>query len=280
MTDSCYTMPLPVDSMAEEHPYTDLQSALRHTFFTSKCPGLPTDIPYRSTGIPGSPVPYTVRGDDMIIAVLLSCFILFVVSLSRSIGVLVSQMRDFFRPPHGLNDYADENGVNLFLVLLSLVNALALSVSICLILSDTTLHDIMERTGVVSVAILFVALVIYICMKWLVGTVVNTVLFGMKKNLQWLLFQLLMSAFGGVVIFPLAVLQIYFDYPTENALFYICIVLVLNKILTFYKSYQIFFQENGFYLQTFLYFCALEIAPMLAFGGAGLATLDSLKVFF
>ena len=85
------------------------------------------------------------------------------------------------------------------------------------------------------------------------------------------------GAWLGIVAFTL---QIYFDFSTENALIYIGFVLFLNKILTFYKAYQIFFRGNGLYLQTFLYFCTLEIAPMLALGGAGLAIIDSVKINF
>ena len=90
--------------------------------------------------------------------------------------------------------------------------------------------------------------------------------------------QLQVAALQGVLLFPMLTLQIYFDFSAENSIIYISVVLFLNKILTFYKSFQIFFKGNGLYLQTFLYFCALEIVPLLAFGGFGLTIIDLYKI--
>ena len=57
-------------------------------------------------------------------------------------------------------------------------------------------------------------------------------------------------------------------------------LLNINKILSFYNELNIFFRQNGGTLQTFLYFCALELVPLLAFGGIWLMTIDLLKINF
>ncbi|MDE6689035.1 MAG: DUF4271 domain-containing protein, partial [Prevotella sp.] len=79
---------------------------------------------------------------------------------------------------------------------------------------------------------------------------------------------------------PLVLLLVYFNFDAEKALFCFVVILILNKLLTFYKCWSIFFRQNGGILQTFLYFCALEITPLLAFAGAWLAMTDFLKVNF
>ena len=72
-------------------------------------------------------------------------------------------------------------------------------------------------------------------------------------------------------------LLVYFDMETKNVITYLIIVLILVKILTFYKCFVIFFRRIGVYLQIFLYFCTLEIVPMAAFWGILILTGKLLK---
>ena len=48
-------------------------------------------------GIAGDPVPYTIRGDNMITALLLCCFILAFVAFSKSRWFIMRQTKQFFR---------------------------------------------------------------------------------------------------------------------------------------------------------------------------------------
>jgi hypothetical protein len=92
--------------------------------------------------------------------------------------------------------------------------------------------------------------------------------------------QLFLTAGEGVLLFPLVLLQVYFDLSLESAAVYFIFVLILNKFLTFYKSWIIFFRQKSVFLQNILYFCALEIAPLLAFGGALVMTIELLIIKF
>ena len=271
---NCYIMPLPDDSVAETSADYDLLTLTCHTFFASRNPLLTTDLPFRSYGVAGDPVPYSVRADNMLNILLLFCFVLFIVSLAHSRNFLARQLKDFFWPLHHDDMEGETGGGMRFTLFLSLVNALVLAISSYLLLTDTVTANIILQAGIGLVGVIFAVFVSYYCVKWMVGAIVNLVFFGVKKNLQWMTLQLQVSALEGVLLFPMLALQIYFDFSNENALFYIGGVLFLNKIITFYKSFKIFFQGNGLYSQTFLYFCALEIAPLLAFGGAGLAIID------
>ena len=51
-------------------------------------------------------------------------------------------------------------------------------------------------------------------------------------------------------------------------------------MLTFYKSWAIFFRQNSMFLQIILYLCTLEIVPLLSLGGALVWITDVLKVNF
>ena len=276
----CYIMPFPEDSLTDGSLGIDLPAMLENTYFSQRDSLLPTGLPYRSMGVVGTPVPYTVRADNTLTILLLLCFVLFIVSLAHSKHFLLKQLKGFFWFTQPANAGSEGSGELRFMTFLSLVNVLVLSISSYLLATNSVSQPIVARAGVTFVAILFAAFTAYFFLKWMVGTLVNTVFFGVKKNLQWIILQLQVAALQGVLLFPMLALQIYFDFSGKSAIIYICFVLFLNKILTFYKTFQIFFQGNGLYLQTFLYFCALEIAPLLAFYGAGLAIIDFVKINF
>ena len=130
------------------------------------------------------------------------------------------------------------------------------------------------------VAVFFAAFICYFAAKWILYSLVNEVFFGSKKRLQWNQVFLMITAIEGVLLFPAVLLIVYFNLEVEKVIFYLIFVLLLNKILTFYKSWGIFFQQKGFSLQFFLYFCSLEITPLLVFGGLWLMIVNSLKVIF
>ena len=107
-----------------------------------------------------------------------------------------------------------------------------------------------------------------------------SVFFGGKKSIQWGQAFLYVTALEGVLLLPLIVALVYFNILVKNAIYYCVAVLFLNKMLTFYKSYRIFFKQNGRYLENILYFCALEITPLLALGGLWMIMVNKLKVIF
>ena len=92
--------------------------------------------------------------------------------------------------------------------------------------------------------------------------------------------MLFLSAVEGVSLFPLVMLQSYFDISVQSAIIYAAVVLILVKILTIYKGFVIFFRQNGAVLQIILYFCALEIIPILALAGFLVMIVDYLKINF
>ena len=127
-------------------------------------------------------------------------------------------------------------------------------------------------------AIFFVTLMVYFAMKALLYTIVNNVFFSPKKNLQFLGSLLFITATEGVCLFPLVLLLAYFEFSMQNAILYCIFILSLAKILTFYKTYIIFFKQNKLFLQIILYFCALEIVPLVMLWSGLLGITNILKV--
>ena len=266
--------------MSETYTIPTLPQLLEDGYFVQRDSTLRTDLPYRSYGVAGDPVPYTVRNDNSITILLIVCFVLFVVSVSHSQRFIVRQLKNFVYVSHSSDSTAETGGELWFQVFLAMVNCLVLAIGSYLFAADIVAGDFTTGIDVILIAVFFAIFLVFFCCRWLVGTIVNIVFFGVKKNLQWIKAQLLVTALEGVMLYPMLLLLVYFDFSSENAIYYFVFVLVLNKILTFYRSWLIFFKQNGLFLQNILYFCALEIAPLLAFGGAWLAVIDFLKINF
>ena len=66
----------------------------------------------------------------------------------------------------------------------------------------------------------------------------------------------------------------------HNVTTYVIISILFVKLLTIYKCFIIFFRPNVVSLQIILYFCTLEIVPLLALWGVLVMTANNLKINF
>lgn len=234
----------------------------------------------RPDGLLGDDVPYSVGNDNSIAIVLLVCFVLSMTAISFSRGFLLRQIRNFFYMPRSESDITEtgfEVGVQVVLVLQS---ALVGGV-LCYLFSGKWLAaDFMYGSQLKVIAIFTAVFVAYFILKKLAYSIVDWVFFSPKKSDTWVHARTFLASAEGILIFPMLLLTVYFDIPLETTAIYILCVIILVKILSFYKCYVIFFQRGRQYVQNFLYFCALEIVPLLALAGILIITGNYLKVIF
>ncbi len=241
-----------------------------------------TEVSTPGYGVAGDPVPYTLRSDNMIALLLLLCFVVFSVSLANSKHFITRQLKKFFDTPHGDDDelFSETFGELRFQIFLVLVGCLLIALAGYLFVTDRIAQTFVLANDFQLVALLFGAMVGYYGVKTFLHTIVNNVFFGSKKNIQFLKGSLFLNASMSVLFFPVVMLMIYYDFSVQNATYFFVVVLIIVKILTFYKSWAIFFRQKGGILQTFLYFCTLEVTPMFVFCGFMLALIDVLKINF
>lgn len=122
--------------------------------------------------------------------------------------------------------------------------------------------------------------VAYYVFKFVAYWFTGWVFFDSKKTEQWLKSFIFLVSTEGVLLFPVVLLLVYFDLPIQSTFIYTAFVIILVKILSFYKSYSIFFKRIGAILQFILYFCALEIMPLAALWGALIMISNYLKINF
>ena len=232
-------------------------------------------------GVAGDPVPYNVRNDNVLTSLLLACFLVAVVAFGNARRFILRQAKNFFYAPREERSEFSETS-NEFRFQLFLVGVTCLLVS--LLFYFYTLEYIGDtfvlRSQYTLIAIYMGITIGYFLIKAGLYTFANYVFFDSKRNQQWMKSMLFIILVEGVLFSPAVLLGAYFELDIRKVISYFIIALIFVKILTIYKCYVIFFRRNVVRLQIILYFCTLEIVPMLAFWGVLVMTANSLKINF
>ncbi|MCD8290650.1 MAG: DUF4271 domain-containing protein [Prevotella sp.] len=230
-------------------------------------------------GISGNPLPYTIRNDNMITSILLVCFILVLIGLSKTGRLIARQTKGFFNEHRKhtaeYTETTNEYRFQFFLVLQSCLLFALLSFIYTQQFADTTFF-IMPIY--LQLTIFFAVFVAYFSIKTLLYWVVNSVFFDKSSNMVWLKSLLFITSVEGIALFPLVVILSYINLPIIYGTFYLCFVIIIVKILLFYKCFVTFFRQKVFCLQIILYFCALEIIPLLFLWGTLVKIIDCFKI--
>ncbi len=273
------TLHLPGHSPGKSLRDVSLPQYYRESFF-SKDSLFHPELPGGRQGVAGDPVPYTVAGDNFVTSLLLFCFFLACVAFSQSRQFVIRQAKTFFHPPRiGTTVISETSSELRFQLLLVLKTCLLISIGY-FFYSRASISDTfaVEQYQVITIYACIVAS--YFLLKTLLYSIIGWVFFEKKKNEQWLKAYLFLTSTEGILFFPAVMLVAYFDLSLQIAVIYALVILGLVKILSFYKSYLIFFRGKGAFLQIILYFCALEMIPLLALLGGLVLMSHYLKINF
>ena len=230
-------------------------------------------------GVAGDPVPYSIHADSVLTGLLLFCFMLAVVAFAGVKDFIVRQTKSFFYISYEnigeVHETATDLRFQFYLVALSsLLLALLYYLYTILFIGETFILD----SQYYLIAIYLAIFMLYYMAKSAIYYVVNGTLFDSKRNIQWLRSYLFITSVEGVLLIPALLMLAYLSLSVEIVTIYVVIAFVIVKILTLYKSYHIFFSRNVFKLQIILYFCALELVPMLFLWSTLDITANVLKI--
>lgn len=219
------------------------------------------------SGVAGEALPYVVGHDNVVTGVLLFCFVIAAISIGFSRNFLWRQLRNFFYEPRSEANIAETSTEVRFLLLLCVQTSVLLALVFQLYTQFAGGPRHMTATPLLPVAIFTAVNLTYFIAKWAVYQVVNHTFFGKRSIARWERSRLFLIAAEGILLFPLMVVQIYFGLPLPTSLLCAVFVVVLVKILTFYKAQTIFFTMSTGFVQNILYLCALELMPLGALWG-------------
>ena len=273
------TLHLPGHAPAKSFRDARLPQYYKESFF-SKDSLFHPELTGGRLGVAGDPIPYTIANDNFFVSLLLGCFILIVVGFSQSRSFILRQAKNFFRVSRSNVTAITETSAEIRFQVSMLLQT-------CLMLALCFFFYARERVGGTFVVdfyqvlgIFFGVTVLYFFLKMALYWLVDWVFFDKKKNEQWQKAFLFVSAMMGVVLFPMVMLQIFFELPLQSILFFALLVVILAEMLSLYKVYIIFFKDKAPCLQLILYLCALEIVPLLTLWGVLTSINGYLKINF
>ena len=274
------TLHLPGHDAGVDLMKSDLPQYYREGFF-SKDSMFHPELQGGRYGVAGDPVPYSVRNDNIITSLLLACFIFAVIAFANARRFITRQAKDIIYLPHeGTTEFSETSNEIRFQLTLVLITSLL----IALLFYFYTLRYIGEtfvlRSQYTLITIFLGITVGYFLLKVALYSFVNQVFFDSKRNQQWIKALLFIISIEGVLFFPALVFGAYFELDMNKVITYVIIAVVIVKLLTIYKCYIIFFRRNVVHLQIILYFCTLEMIPLLAFWGVLVITANYLKINF
>ncbi len=240
-----------------------------------------TEVPVGNYGNAGAPIPYSMRNDNVITALLLAFFIVSVIAFAKVKGFIIRQAKGFFySPKEGTSEILETAGEMRFQLLLVVLTSILLSLLYYFYTIQTGGDTFLLDSPYELIVILLGVFLTYFFLKTVFYGIVNYVFFGGKRNEQWTKTFLFIIDIEGVLLFPGVAMIAYLDLPVQSVEIYFVAILIIVKILTIYKTYIIFFRKNVVYLQIFLYFCALEITPLLALWGVLELTTNNIRINF
>lgn len=244
--------------------FFERDSLLRNDSLLFHAPG---DFLTGQWGMPAEPMPEVLYRNNSVVIFLLLCLLLFLAMVlvqRTSIGEQVSAFL-FPQPRQSHLSLAVERwsksvtrmiSVVMFSLLAGILYYVYVhrsgSVQSIFSLSTWTLLGI--YSGVCCVLLLF--------RQWMYFFV-NSVFFEREQRRLWREDYAFLFSLEVILFLLLAVLVVYFDLPLKKCIWGALIVLLFVKILVLAKDFTYFFKKIYGVLHLFVYFCALEAAPLL-----------------
>ncbi len=273
------TLHLPGHDIPRDLKNVNLPQYYRESFFSNDTLFHP-ELEAGRYGVVGDPIPYVIGNDNIISSLLIISFVIAMLTISICRNFIFRQFKDFIYIPKSENIHHttsnEFNALTFFTTLTALMLAL-----LYFFYTKTYVADTFILTDeYILIGIIFGIILGYFFIKVIIYSFVNLTFFKGKKNRQWTETYVFLTVIEGILLFPSVLLLSYFDISPQYIAYYFIFVLILVKIGTFYKSFIIFFKQNVLYLQIILYFCALEIIPLLALWGGLRFLINNLKINF
>ena len=258
----------PLDSLSESEPQP---SILENLISLNDCSYFATDslyhveLPYRHFGYTPSPAPFQLRHDGWSGLVLLLCFFLAANLVLRLRKRLPELLRGVFFPFPGKTDDPLVDDPLRFST--RLVAVFLLSLSAAMVTFTYTQRDIGYYLFAETPYILFGAFLIlwlsYFLVKRLASNFVNWIFFRREKIFTFQRAYTFFYATGALLFLVWAVVVVYLPIPLKEMLLVTLGLVFLVKILILFKTYQLFFPKLYGTLHLIVYFCTLELMPLL-----------------
>ena len=226
---------------------------------------LHADVPYRPWGFAFSPTPFRIRSEAWSALLLLLCLLLAASLMSRLKGKFKETLGGVFLPIPGKKDEPlvdDPLRYSTRLLAVALLSLAATMVTFTYTQYAVEFYAFQETPYLLFGAILLLWIV-YFLLKRMMISFVNWVFFRDEKIFTMQRVYTFIYVVDAMLVLALAMAVVYLPVPHEKVLISsLCIVLFV-KLLLLFKTYKIFFPKIYGTLHLIVYFCTLELIPLL-----------------
>jgi len=211
-------------------------------------------------------MPFSPTNSDIVIGVLLGCFLLLVFAFgdqSRYLSQLIHNNSIGHSKSAGDEIHTSRSfWVRLFLLIQTFVSS-GLCITYLLYLKGVATDNIDAAKWLI---ISTLAIALYLGLKIILYLIVNTFLYTRVQTNAWNRAYIDIFLFFGIGTFIFAVCGIFFEMSAP--LFITCLVVlaVATETALLFKAFHIFFAKKHGYLQLIVYLCTLEWIPLLVMG--------------
>lgn len=260
---------LEIPGLKGRKPYSmspdDLEQVYTLGFFKDN-PLLHPELQVTHHGHSAVPVPYMLWRDDWVAGSLLFSFVLLIYVINHLRRKFVQQAKDFFFPIQNKPTlFAEEtafeaHAVFFMIFLLSLLGGI-----LSFIFAQYTLDLFLSQVSPYLLLFIYTGCFLaYFLLKRMASRFVNWIFFEKHQQEAWNEATSFLISIECVLIFPLALVFVYFNIPIIHTVVVLGFIVLLVKILLVYKCYSLFFPKLVCLFHLFAYLCALELVPMLA----------------
>ena len=212
----------------------------------------------------GLPFSYLPRTDDLIALILLLCFFFTAFILAKRKKSLLLQVQSLCSKRERSSIFAANTNFEIGTLLLLLFQTVILGGLVVFnFFNDTSPALMVDFPPSLLLGIYIFACLVFLLFKWLLYSLLGWVFFDKIKTKLALQSYLTLVYSLGFMLFPLVLLLVYFDLDLFYLVVFGVTLLLVVKLLMFYKWLNLFFDTLGGLLLFILFFCALEIIPYL-----------------
>ena len=274
------TLHLPGEGIPKDLKAVNLPQYYRENFFSNDTLYHEELSVQNSYGMAGDPIPYSYANDNLVTSLLIIGFFLITFAFSKMSNFFVGQAKNFIHPSKNSLSMSETSSEIYMQIVLTGLTCLVYALLYYLYATEFLATTYVTSSEYVLLGIFLAVFVGYYLLRFGFYNMVNNLFFKSRDNKKFLTSLLYISSVEGLLLFPAIALLAFMHLPAQNAIWYCIIVLILVKMMTFYKSFIIFFKQNDLFLQIILYFCALEMVPLITLWGGLSVIVDILKINF
>ena len=210
----------------------------------------------------GEPVPYSISNDNVILTLYILSLLMGAYTLMRDGSSIVERIKSMFYYIGQSTPYNTRTGISKAGSFTLYTNAILYSTIITFVYLQKTMPAD-ARGNLIIFAASFLLFVIYLAIKFIVYGIINRTLFSEKKAREWSLSYFFTIKLSGILLLPLtSALILRPDVSDTFVWIYLAIIGIIYVIVLSLRCFNIIFSKTFYFLDIFLYLCAIELLPI------------------